>query len=86
MPADIGANLLDTMYQGEYNDKQYHEPDLNIVLDRAWAAGVDKIIITAGNLQEAKAALALARTDGKPLLKINMYIKDSIECFYVSLC
>ena len=36
---DIGANLLDTMYQGEYNDKHYHAPDLEDVLERSWRAG-----------------------------------------------
>lgn len=53
------------MFQGTYHDKQYHEADLAAVLERAWAAGVQRIIITATNLEEAKAALALARTDGK---------------------
>lgn len=64
---DIGANLLDPMYQGSYHgsDKAYHPPDLPAVLERAWDAGVSKIIITAGNLEEAKAALALARTHGE---------------------
>ena len=37
---DIGANLLDAMYQGEYNDKHYHAPDLEAVLERSWRAGV----------------------------------------------
>ena len=36
---DIGANLLDAMYQGEYNDKHYHAPDLEAVLERSWRAG-----------------------------------------------
>lgn len=51
------------MYQGEYNDKNYHQPDLSAVLDRAFAVGVDKLIITAGSLAESRAALELARTD-----------------------
>lgn len=60
---DIGANLLDGMYQGEYNGKGgYHPPDLDAVLKRAFSAGIEKLIITAGNLQEAQAALSLART------------------------
>lgn len=79
------------MYQGVYNDKSYHPPDLDAVLQRAWdagaltlfvappclptlqfhgwrhrspAAGLERLIITAGNLAEAKAALVLARTHG----------------------
>ena len=62
---DIGANLLDPMYDGVYNEgKSYHPPDLDSVLARAWNSGLRKIIITAGNLEGAKAALQLARTDG----------------------
>lgn len=37
--ADIGANLTDDMYQGTYNGKVYHEPDLDDVLARAWDSG-----------------------------------------------
>lgn len=114
--ADIGANLLDGMYSGIYNDKLYHQSDLQAVLDRAFeagawvlrepkspanqpgridppplalalllllpldtpqrptreravlclrCAGVEKLIITAGSLEEARAALQLARTHGR---------------------
>ncbi|PNH09665.1 putative deoxyribonuclease TATDN1 [Tetrabaena socialis] len=62
---DIGANLLDEMYDGRYNDKDYHPPDLQPVLARAWAAGLQRIIITAGSLAEARRALALAQTDDR---------------------
>ena len=63
---EIGANLLDSMYQGFYhgNDTRSHQPDLSSVLQRATDAGVGKIIITAGSLEESKAALKLARTHG----------------------
>uniref|UniRef100_A0A1B6E1P5 Deoxyribonuclease TATDN1 n=2 Tax=Clastoptera arizonana TaxID=38151 RepID=A0A1B6E1P5_9HEMI len=44
---DIGANLTDAMYNGVYNGSKKHEPDLIHVLNRAWAASIDKIIITA---------------------------------------
>lgn len=60
---DIGANLLDDMYVGQYNDKPYHPPDLDAVLSRAWAAGLQRLIITAGSLAEAKRALELAEKD-----------------------
>lgn len=62
--SDIGANLLDDMYVGQYNDKPYHPPDLDAVLSRAWAAGLQRLIITAGSLAEAKRALELAEKDG----------------------
>ena len=38
-PADIGANLTDSMFQGNYMGKDYHTADLSNVLDRAWSAG-----------------------------------------------
>ena len=53
------ASQLDDMYKGEYRGKPRHPADLPGVLERGWAAGVKRIIITAGNLQEAKAALEL---------------------------
>ena len=37
--ADIGANLTDGMFQGQYMGKAYHSPDVTKVLERAWAAG-----------------------------------------------
>ena len=54
---DVGANLLDGMFKGEYNGSQKHAPDLEQVLERAWEAGVSHIIITAGNLDEARGIL-----------------------------
>ena len=65
MDADIGANLTDGMFQGRYHGKQHHEPDLDAVLQRSWAAGVEKIIITAGTLSEARHALELSRRDAR---------------------
>lgn len=41
---DIGANLLDDCFQGKYNGgSQKHEPDLDGVLERASATGVEKV-------------------------------------------
>ncbi|XP_043251876.1 putative deoxyribonuclease TATDN1 isoform X2 [Colletes gigas] len=60
---DIGANLSDSMYQGIYNGAQKHQPDLDKVLERSWSNNLSKIIITAGNIEESKKALEIARTD-----------------------
>lgn len=62
---DIGCNLLDAMYKGQYNGKMYHDNDLTAVLERARAAGIRKMIVTAGNLEEAKEALALCQGSGE---------------------
>lgn len=41
---DIGANLLDDVFQGRYHGgAQKHEPDLDAVLERASAVGVEKV-------------------------------------------
>lgn len=71
--ADIGANLLDSMYQGEYGGKEVHAPDLPAVLERAWASGVEKIIITAGTLAESRQALELARTDERLFCTVGVH-------------
>ena len=48
---DIGTNLTDTMYSGEYNGSSKHPPDLDAVLERAKNAGVVKMMVTGGNLE-----------------------------------
>lgn len=65
MIVDIGANLTDLAYQGIYHGIQKHQPDLDKVLERSWSNNLSKIIITAGNVEDGKKALELARTDGK---------------------
>lgn len=60
---DIGANLTDPMFQGIYNGKQSHVPDLKIVIQRAIQNGLDKIIITGGNLDDSRKSVELANTD-----------------------
>ena len=57
---DIGANLTDRMYQGEYNGSSKHPADLSAVLSRAQEAGVEKIIVTGGSLEESRQAVQLA--------------------------
>lgn len=62
---DIGANLTDDMYKGVYNGSRKHEPDLDVVLERAWTSGINKIIVTGGSLEDSKKAIELSRTDSK---------------------
>lgn len=61
------------MYQGVYHGSKKHEPDLDKVLSRAFDAGMDKMIITGGNLVDSKKAIELSRTDCK--LLIVFYLK-----------
>jgi Tat protein secretion system quality control protein TatD with DNase activity len=57
------------MYSGMYNGSKKHEPDLDRVLSRAWDAGVEKIFITAGNIEDVRNSAKLAETNGNLLLK-----------------
>jgi len=70
---DVGANLLDGMFQGEYNGSRKHAPDLEQVLARAWEAGLSHIIITAGNLDEARKALELAGSDRRLFSTVGVH-------------
>ncbi|BFG06175.1 putative deoxyribonuclease TATDN1 [Drosophila madeirensis] len=60
---DIGANLTDPMFQGCYGGTQKHAADLDIVLQRAWQQGMQKIIVTAGCLNDVDEALELTKKD-----------------------
>jgi len=62
---DIGVNLTDSMYQGEYHGSKKHEPDLDRVLERAWTSGMEQMIITGGNLADATTAIELADSDDR---------------------
>jgi len=59
---DIGANLLDDMFQGIYKGKKSHESDIDLVLKRAFNSGLQKIIVTAGYLNELKNTLKLIQS------------------------
>ena len=60
---EIGANLSDRMYQGEYNGSKKHEADLPCVLERSWKAGIEYMIITGGSLSDATEAINLSKID-----------------------
>lgn len=78
---DVGANLLDSMYAGEYNGSKKHEADLEHVLARAWDAGLTSIIITAGNLDEARKALELAGSDPRLFSTVGVHPTRCGEIF-----
>ncbi|XP_062167205.1 uncharacterized protein LOC133873512 [Alnus glutinosa] len=70
---DIAVNFTDGMFKGIYNGKQCHVSDIAAVLSRAWTAGVDRIIVTGGSLEESKDALAIAETDGRLFCTVGVH-------------
>ncbi|KAF2199688.1 deoxyribonuclease tatD [Delitschia confertaspora ATCC 74209] len=58
---DIGINLGDPVFQGEYHGTQKHESDFNDVLQRGLDAGCRKFMVTGSDLQESKHAVEISK-------------------------
>uniref|UniRef100_A0A182PG64 Deoxyribonuclease TATDN1 n=1 Tax=Anopheles epiroticus TaxID=199890 RepID=A0A182PG64_9DIPT len=83
---DIGANLTDPMYQGIYNGSTKHEPDLSHVLQRSWAGGLDKIIITVGTLSDCEPTFEIVKADvGCHPTRCGEFVPDP-DGYFSSLC
>ncbi|GME26840.1 Deoxyribonuclease TatD-related protein [Neofusicoccum parvum] len=59
--ADIGINLGDPIFRGVYHGKQAHEDDFDGVLERALAAGCEKMMVTGSDLKESEHAVQIAK-------------------------
>lgn len=59
--ADIAFNMTDRMYQGTYNGKVKHDPDLDHVIRRALRLGVHKILATGVSYGESRDTIKLIR-------------------------
>jgi len=60
---DIGANLTDPVFRGNYRGKQKHEDDFSDVLKRGFDVGLEKIVVTGGSLSDCKEALKLCEAN-----------------------
>lgn len=70
---DIGANLTDPVFTGIYRGSAKHPNDFAQVLERAWDCGMEKIIITAGTLDEAKRAIEICRTSPRLFTTVGVH-------------
>ncbi|KAL2843973.1 hypothetical protein BJX68DRAFT_243412 [Aspergillus pseudodeflectus] len=58
---DIGINLSDPVFKGNYHGKQVHENDLDDIIQRARDVGCQKFMVTGSDLGESKHAIDIAR-------------------------
>ena len=61
---DIGVNLIDPMYEGKYNGKQYHTCDIEAVLQRAERFGVQRMLLTGSSIHESLETIKLVQQYG----------------------
>lgn len=59
--ADVAVTATADEFAGVYRGKQYHPADINIVLDRAQNANVQKVLLTGMSLHDVDSNLALAK-------------------------
>ena len=76
---DIGANLIDDMYNGLYHSTPKHQPDLPAVLTRAAQHGLSTIIVTAGTYDECKQACELIRQHQSTTGQLQLYTTCGIH-------
>ncbi|KAH8821302.1 deoxyribonuclease-like protein tatD [Xylogone sp. PMI_703] len=58
---DIGINLTDPIFSGNYHGTQRHPDDLSGVIQRAKEAGCQKLIVTGSDLAESARAVELSK-------------------------
>ena len=58
---DVGINLGDPVFRGQYHGKETHENDLESVVQRALDVGCTKLMVTGSDLKESHRAIELAK-------------------------
>ncbi|XP_059141971.1 deoxyribonuclease TATDN1-like [Physella acuta] len=76
---DIGANLSDSVFRGNYHGKQAHEDDLINIINRSKKHGVEKIIVTGGSLKDSQKALDITKFDDSLYCTVGCHPTRSLE-------
>ncbi|KAF9887879.1 hypothetical protein FE257_009539 [Aspergillus nanangensis] len=58
---DIGINLSDPVFRGNYHGKQVHDDDLDDIVQRARDVGCQKFMVTGSDLEESRRAVEIAQ-------------------------
>ncbi|KAI0007987.1 hypothetical protein F4779DRAFT_628781 [Xylariaceae sp. FL0662B] len=58
---DIGINLADPIFRGQYHGTQRHPDDLSAVISRAQEVGCQKLIVTGSDFASSRHALEIAK-------------------------
>lgn len=59
--ADVAVTATGAEFSGVYRGKQYHQPDIEAVLERAQGARVPKVLLTGMRLSDVNFNLSLAK-------------------------
>jgi len=70
---DTCVNLQDAMFQGIYNEKQKHEPDWDLVMERAAAVGVFEVIAVSGSLEDSRQSVAAAKDKNSIFASVGVH-------------
>ncbi|KAL0942642.1 deoxyribonuclease tatd [Colletotrichum truncatum] len=79
--ADVAVTATAKDFSGFYRGKQYHQPDFDAVLDRALAAGVEKVMLTGMSLSDVDTNLSIAksRPEGSCFVTIGIHPYHAAE-------
>ncbi|BCR85142.1 3'-5'-exodeoxyribonuclease [Aspergillus chevalieri] len=58
---DIGINLTDPVFRGEYHGRQVHDSDMDDIIQRARDVGCKKFMVTGSDLEESRRVMDLSR-------------------------
>ncbi|KAJ1322870.1 TatD DNase family protein [Microdochium nivale] len=75
---DVAVTATANEFAGMYRGKQYHEPDLNSVLARAAAAGVERVMLTGMSLSDVDVHEKLAAA--VPAGRLDQPVQQQQQC------